>query len=375
MRIENKLLRNDEKTIFELRSLYEKYGYAPYKMSKFEEYDLYVKNKDFLVSENIITFTDTSGKLMALKPDVTLSIIKSSQDTTGYTQKVYYNENVYRVSKSTDAFKEIMQVGLECIGDIDSYSIYEVLFLAMESLGVISDDFVLDISHMGIILEMIKELELESDDEKEILKCIGEKNAHQIMSICKMSGADMEKAEKVARLSHLYGSGEKVLKTLKEIAPKECSDAIDELENIVSLLEKSASCRGKIHIDFSVVNDMGYYNGIVFKGFVNTISEGILSGGQYDKLMKKMKRKSRAIGFAVYPDLLERLTEDDKEYDVDALVLYDENTDLKLLKGAVEKLTNEGKSVTAQKCVPDKLRYRQLLKINERGLEEIENDA
>ena len=116
------VVKNDERAIFNLRSLYEEYGYSRYKMSKFEEYDLYVRNKDFLVSDNIITFTDTDGKLMALKPDVTLSIIKNSLDTTSVS-KVYYNENVYRVSKGTHSFKEIMQVGLECIGNIDEYCI------------------------------------------------------------------------------------------------------------------------------------------------------------------------------------------------------------------------------------------------------------
>ena len=68
-----------EKVMFGLRSLYRSYGYTQYKMSKFEEYDLYAKNKDFLISDGVITFTDTNGKLMALKPDVTLSIIKNKR--------------------------------------------------------------------------------------------------------------------------------------------------------------------------------------------------------------------------------------------------------------------------------------------------------
>ena len=51
-------------------------------------------NKHFLLSENILTFTDTDGRLMALKPDVTLSIIKNTRDTVGALQKVYYNENL-----------------------------------------------------------------------------------------------------------------------------------------------------------------------------------------------------------------------------------------------------------------------------------------
>ena len=97
------LLKREERAVFELRSLYQKYGYRQYKMGKFEEYDLYVRNKDFLVSDGIITFTDTNGRLMALKPDVTLSIIKNSTDAPGCLHKVYYNENVYRISGSRRA--------------------------------------------------------------------------------------------------------------------------------------------------------------------------------------------------------------------------------------------------------------------------------
>ncbi|MBR4872505.1 MAG: ATP phosphoribosyltransferase regulatory subunit, partial [Clostridia bacterium] len=106
--------KRDERALYELRSLYRRYGYAQYKMSKFEEYDLYVRNKSFLLSDHVITFTDTDGKLMALKPDVTLSIVKNSKDRTDGVRKVYYNENVYRVPKGDISFREIMQTGLEC---------------------------------------------------------------------------------------------------------------------------------------------------------------------------------------------------------------------------------------------------------------------
>ena len=98
------ILKTEERAAITLRTLYSKYGYQPYKMSKFEEYDLYARNKDFLVSDSVITFTDTTGKLMALKPDVTLSIIKNYQDEPGVTQRVYYNENVYRVSDETHQY-------------------------------------------------------------------------------------------------------------------------------------------------------------------------------------------------------------------------------------------------------------------------------
>ena len=147
-----------ERVTFSLRQLYSGWGYKHFKMSKFEEYDLYAKNKDFLISDSVITFTDTSGKLMALKPDVTLSIIKNRKDNCDTISKVYYDENVYRVSKGTRTFKELMQVGLECIGKIGDYNIAEVLTLAVKSLKTISDDCVLDVSHLGILMDAVDSL-------------------------------------------------------------------------------------------------------------------------------------------------------------------------------------------------------------------------
>ena len=68
-----------------------------------------------------------------------------------------------------------------------------------------------------------------------------------------------------------------------------------------------------LNIDFSVVSDLKYYNGIIFKGFAEGIPDGVLSGGQYDKLMKRMKRTSRAIGFGVYIDNMGKLAKFDGE--------------------------------------------------------------
>lgn len=375
MELNESVLKREEKAVFALRGLYQKFGYAQYKMSKFEEYDLYVRNKDFLVSENIITFTDTDGKLMALKPDVTLSIIKNTKDEPGLVQKLYYNENVYRVSKGTHSFKEIMQAGLECIGDIDGYSIFETVMLAAKSLETIAPDYILDISHMGIVTAVIELLGESFEQKDAVLNCIAEKNTHTILSLCEEAGVDKKAAKSVVELTKTYGKPDEVIEKLKSMGGNEkFMQALSELEQLVSLL-KGCGITDKIHIDFSVVNDMNYYNGVVFKGFVNGIPTGILSGGQYDKLLQKMGRKSGAVGFAVYLDLLERLSEPEEKYDVDTVVLYDKHADFGALSSAVRMLTDNGKSVTALKSVPEKLRFRQLLKLNERGLEILENNG
>ena len=64
MSFASQVLKRDESAIYSLRALYKQYGYSLYKVSKFEEYDLYAHNKNFLISQNVLTFTDTNGKLL-----------------------------------------------------------------------------------------------------------------------------------------------------------------------------------------------------------------------------------------------------------------------------------------------------------------------
>ena len=371
MQVTSAVLKNDEKAILGLRELYRKYGYSQYKMSKFEPYDLYVRNKDFLVSENIITFNDASGKLMALKPDVTLSIIKNSDDAENFVQKVYYNENVYRPDKNSGTYKEIMQLGLECIGNIDTYAKSEVLMLAAESLDSISEDFVLDISHMGIVSPILSSLGLSHNAEAEVLKCLGEKNGHGIVAICEREGVS---SEKLSALVSTYGAAKDVLPALDNLKIPENEEAVEELRRVISILDK-CGFEDRIRIDFSVINNMNYYNGIAFRGFIKGLSAGILSGGQYDTLMHRMGKKAGAIGFAIYLDMLELLPGREVDFDVDIVLLYDENSDMAALCEMVGLLTQNGKSVMAQRSVPEKIKYRQLLKLAGKGGEIVENKA
>lgn len=324
-----------------LSSLYGSYGYRHYTMSKFEEYELYLRNKDFLLSDRVLTFTDTDGKLMALKPDVTLSIIKNTQDSCDSIRKVYYRENVYRPGKGEQGFREIMQVGLECMGAVDSYCILEVLLLAIKSLRAISDRCVLDISHMGLLSRLMDTCGLTGTARQEVLNAIAGKNAHELRSICEAAGASWEPLVQIAKLSGNPGTVLPQLETLFFDAPE-----LMQFKRLLNALEAmGADC---INVDFSVINDMSYYNGIVFRGFVEGVPAGVLSGGQYDGLMTKMKRKGKAIGFALYPDLLERLSVPEQATDAGGVLLYNEDADLYAIAAAVESLAQQGVAVSAQ---------------------------
>ena len=308
MNINDSVLSYAERLTFSLRELYSKNGYQPYRMSKFEDYDLYSRNKDFLVSDRVITFTDLSGKLKALKPDVTLSIIKNHTDDT--TRKLYYNENVYRVSKGADGYKEIMQAGVECIGEVDNALVGESLMLAAQSLELIGKSFVLDVSDLDILNAAVEKITDSKHLQEELVKCVSEKNVHGILSICEDNGIDPTSADSLIALLTLCGAPDSVLPKLIDLCDDlGCRDAYEELSEALSVFQNTALLH-RIQIDFSVVSDRAYYNGVIFKGFISGVPDSVLSGGRYDKLLKRMKRKSKAVGFAVYLDMLERIDEE-----------------------------------------------------------------
>ena len=353
------VLKREEKVAFALRSLYKKYGYLPYKMNKFEAYDLYVANKDFLVGDGVITFNDTDGKLLALKPDVTLSIIKNGGDSA-VKQKVFYNENVYRISGDSKQFKEFMQVGLECIGDIGVYEVYETLLLAVKSLAEISENFLLDISHLGLVSGILQSVGAGESFNAQAVKLIAEKNSHELVSLCEKYAVDKDAQAKLLTLIKAYGKAGEVL---AQIAPlcndEETKNAFNELSTVLALLGDEAD---KVRIDFSVVNDQKYYNGIVFKGFVDGVYKSVLSGGRYDKLLARMHRKGGAIGFAVYLDLLEEMEKETALFDTETLILVDDKTPVETIVAETQKRIKNGETVRVEKAEGN-LRYKTLVDI------------
>ena len=342
----NPIWKNEERFGLILQNLYRSYGYIPYKMSRFEEYDLYVRNKDFLVSDQIITFSDRSGRLLAMKPDVTLSIVKNAPEKCGVVQKVYYQENVYR------DYREILQTGLECVGDLGEYEIAEVVLLAVKSLQQLGNRWVLDISHMGLLAAVLNGSGLSLEEQNQAMEYLHRKNDHQLKALC----GDGQAWEKLSAIAACRGGKEALDQIASVLTTEEEQRELQQLQGLWEILEASG-CGDSVRLDFSVGNNMGYYSGVVFRGYLEGIPASVLSGGQYDKLPQKMGRNAKAIGFAVYLDLLENREEE--AFDVDTLILHDGSADPLTLTAAAEEAAATG-TVLVTRELPDGRNWKHL---------------
>ena len=299
-------LRPEELVSARLRALYQAWGYASYKVNRFEEYDLYMRNKSFLTDDHILTFTDTDGKLMALKPDITLSVVKNAREEE-MPLKICYAESVYRVPHGAFGFREIMQTGVESIGELDLWDSCEVILLACKSLEIIRPDrWQLDISDIGIIASLLGGEVLTGEERSDLLNTISGKNVHGLKELCVKYGVSRETCAMLETLVRCSGPLLEALEEVKELRlPAACEESLRALEEI----GQAAEALGLDHLslDFSVVNDMSYYNGLIFQGFVDGVPASVLSGGRYDPLMARMGKRGSAIGFAVYLDQMTRL--------------------------------------------------------------------
>ncbi len=359
------ILKKQERAIYDLRGLYESYGYRLFKTGKFEDYELYARNKDFLGNDGILAFTDPTGRLMALKPDVTLSIAKNSEDEKGVVQKFYYDDEVYRLVPGSRDFREITQTGIECIGDLSAYDECEVIALAARSLELMETDYILDISHMGIVKGLINLLALPDEEAGQVLACIRNKNVHESVDMCRRCGVSTVLTDALAAMIRTYGPMEEVLEKMDQfIIGPDMQQAAAEMRQTCEML-KAAGLEQNIRFDFSVAGNMGYYDGMIFLGFVEGLNSSVLSGGRYDHLMKKMGRKSGAVGFSVSLNKLEGLEREERKTDVDILLLCDENEDPASVDRAAGALREDGSSVMVQMTAPKKIRAGRVLRLKD----------
>ncbi len=377
MILSEKVFREDEKAIYALRELYSKYGYSHYRVSKFEEYDLYARNKSFLVSENVLSFTDTNGKLMALKPDVTLSIIKNAVADDKGCYKLYYDEHVYRTTSGGDGFREITQTGLEAIGGIDIYSQCEVIMLAIKSMESISEACLLDLSHMSLLEGLLENAGIAPDDMADFLAPISAKNLPELRRLCQRNRISEDACQKLCAVTSMYLPIENALDRLSMLDIVKCDKLREAYEELCSIYEvmKLYGIADKLYLDFSVVNDMSYYDGVIFKGFINGIPDSILSGGRYDRLVEKFGKKTNAIGFAVYLDKLERFEKNGNEnekYDVDVMLVYNADVSAQKIIEAINGFTAQGKSVRAVGAPDSTVRCREYMVLDGEGVKLIE---
>lgn len=294
-----------------LLSLYKKRGYAEVVTPTVEFFDVFnVKNR-VIPEEKMFKFTDTSGRLAVLRPDNTTPMARMASTRLRHAPrpvKLCYDQNVFRMPSGYSGVRsEFEQTGIEIIGGDGLRGDLECLTLAIESLkqlnlcmtGGAGGVSRLEIGHAGFAAALVNSLGLDETERELALDYVAAKNSSAI-EFLKDRRESMDRAIGILRkIPRLFG-GKEVLDKARELCEgvPEAEAALDYLLSVYTALERAGLAEAVL-IDLSIVHEMEYYTGLVFRGYIENIGEAVLGGGRYDTLLENFGESTPATGFGV----------------------------------------------------------------------------
>ena len=329
-----------------IKSLFVSRGFSEVITPGIEFYDVFNSEAHGLPQETMYKLVDSKGRLLALKPDLTMPIARLAATRLkeqARPLRLYYNQNIYTITPAlTGRSDEIPQIGVEIIDAGGRRTDLEVLVLALEALQSCNlDDFRLEIGHIGFFNTLIRKLHLSDEQAEEIRTLIQTKNYPSLNDMLdKMD--DQQAASALKKLPALFG-GEEVLDEAAETL--NCPELTPYLDTLHSLY-RSLSELGlgdRISLDLGIVNRTDYYTGIVFKGYIQGLGTTALQGGRYDTLLADYGIDEPAIGFSINVDAVAKvLLPNEPQIPVpDVLVFAEEGFEVKALL-EIRKLVSHG---------------------------------
>jgi len=286
------------------RTEFIKNGYSEIQTPAFEYYDVFTHDAVPYVQENMIKFFDLNGRILVLRPEMTVPIARVAATKllqANDVLRLFYIQNVYGfLDQSMDAQAEVSQAGIEYIGKAGSEADAEVAALAIQTLILAGlKDFKLEIGQVGFFRGLIGDAPITEEQEEKIRSLIDAKNTVELeYELAKMPiGDDLRK--KLLAFPNLFGDNASVFEQVYSFAQNaESTSAVDDAKKTYDILCGMGLSK-YISIDFGLLNNYKYYSGIIIRGIVSEVGSPILSGGRYDNLLEEFGRKAPATGFAL----------------------------------------------------------------------------
>jgi len=296
------------KIIETLRGTFEGKGYHEVITPGFEFYDVFSSNSMYYPQESMYKLIDHKGRLLALRPDSTIPIARlTATKLKGHALpiRLYYAQRIYRQQPELRGrSSEIMQMGIELVGLSSFESDIEILTAGMEALtSCCTDDFRIELGHIGIYKLLMDHLNASSEQKVTIHSLIASKNYAGLSDILE-DFPESQTVELLKELPKLFG-GREALDKARALFNGYDEKLLEMLSYLERIFQGLVDLRmDKVMIDFGLVHQAEYYSSLIFRGYISSAGEPVLSGGRYDELFKDFGESLPAIGFGINVDQL-----------------------------------------------------------------------
>lgn len=286
-------------------------GYTLFEPEFFESYDQFVQMNKRVKTQSLVKLLDQDGSVLVLRPDITTSVIKRviPKWQAGSTLRLFYLSTIFSRSQQ-GSIDERKQFGMENLGTDQRIADVETIQLVMTLLKRFQISFLLELSNSRFLSALITALGLNFENEKAFKDILFYKNRDALKQFIHQTDIPPMYEKLIANILNLQGTMTDIKDTLKSYPlTQPMQEALLELEILTQQIDQD-DLRQHIKIDLTVLSQYDYYDGLMFKAYVPSISIPILSGGRYDPLTQKYGRQIPAIGFTLNTsDLIKEVIE------------------------------------------------------------------
>ena len=360
--------------------LFRRRGYWELTTPNVEYYDIIPAAGHPLSQEAMVKCVERTGKLLVLRPDNTVAIGRvaaTKLSSMSLPLRLYYNQTVFRSDDiHTGARTEIDQCGVELIGAEGLRADLEMLSMAIDALEACGvKDYHMEIGHVAFFSALLGELGAEPVECSRLRRCVEQKNYVAYRQLLK-KWRDTPAGNALWNLPRLFG-GVEVLERARGLTTQpEAQNAISYLQNIYEVLDQ-AGLSGHVQFDLGLIQNMEYYTGMIFRGFVQGAGSNVISGGRYDRLIGQFGKEIPATGFGLDVEAVAGCLTGPECAKPETLIWYDLGS-LREARAALEELPDQtamlssGETPEAAETEAKQLGASRLVLIDAAGKREVQ---
>jgi len=332
------------------------FGYREVKTPTIENFKLFALKSGEEIRNSMYVFIDKGGREVALRPEVTPSVIRLYlRELKAYPKplRLFYVANVFRYDEPQyGRYREFTQAGVEVLGGSSVHYDVELIELLEEFYSRIGlDKRVYKVNNVAIFRKLAMMAGLSNEEIEKLLHLIDKGLFDEAAKVFEAKGRlDYSNAVKalasIRSDSNTLSEVEAILKDIDAYQNVE-----EDLETLVKYLDILKSMGVNVIWDPSFARGIAYYTGIIFEVQVPGMTISIAGGGRYDNLSvvyggEELSSTGFAIGVERTMLALQYLSKDLRlavHRPAILFLLLDETLrKMKSINDAVKKLRNKG---------------------------------
>jgi ATP phosphoribosyltransferase regulatory subunit len=289
--------------------LYEE-GYLNIEPSIFEGYDEFTGINSRINRKLTVKLLDNNSEILILAPDITTGIVNKFLPRWEYGKKlkIFYYGKTYK--HNGIGIKENREMGVEIIGEKNQNTDQYILSTAKQIISRYSNDFLLEIGNSKFLKGIMQSCSFNKEEYDNVMNLLYSKNRQDLKDY--LSNLPFKNAmSTLLNILDLEGTFDEIKEQVEGLYLNELmQQGVEELSKIDNYMKNITD---KVTYDLSMVSELSYYDGIIFRGYIKGSNKEIIKGGRYDSFTEQYGYKIPAIGFTVELDELIKVLDKEEQ--------------------------------------------------------------